>query len=576
MGSSGGFGNLMALTGGQGRRFAAACALACAGTALAVAPFLLAAWLAQAPSAAAAALLAACLLLQPVLMGLSTGIAHYAAFDVLYAIRRDLMAKMARLPLGYFTRRQAGSLKRILNEDIEVLELFLSHQLPDVLACVLVPLLTLGLLAAVEWRLALAALGVVPVAYGAQVAMMRGHGGRMAEYFGRLGAINGAAVEYVRGIEAVKGMPGGSLVLAGLLGRIDEFRRFAEGWFGLWGMPWSVYAVFSGASALFVVPTGLWLAAHGAPAGDVLFGLFAATGIGAPLVKLTIYGEITMRVLQADRKIRAVREAPELPEPASVAEAPAHHGLAFEGVGLDADGRVLLDGVSFTVPAGRLTAIIGPSGAGKTTLLRLALRFGDPDRGRVTLGGVDLRRLPAGDLAARVGLVSQDVFLFDDTVAANIRLGRPGASDDAVRAAARDALCEDFIARLPAGFDTRLGEGGQRLSGGQRQRLALARTLLAGQPVLLLDEVSAFVDPWHEALIQQAVNRLAGGRTVVVVSHRLDSTRHADHLVFVQGGRVLAEGSHDRLLAACPPYARLWEVQRRNLDWQLRGQEGAA
>lgn len=584
--SEGGLRRLLALTRTERRRFAAACLLTVAGTALAVAPFLLAARiLGNQPAAAAdaggadagglalALALAGCLLAQPVLLGIATGLAHHAAFDVLHAIRRDLMDKVTRLPLGYVTRRQAGRLKRTLDEDVEVLELFLSHQLPDVLACVVVPVATLLAVAVVDWRLALATLAVVPLVMTAQTLMMRGHGTRIGAYFGRIGAINGAAVEYVRGLETLKAMGRETPVLSGLLDRIDEFRRFAEDWYRLWGLPWSLYAVLSGAAPLFVVPLAVWLLGRDlADASDVVFCLFAVTGIGGPLVKMTIYGEITLRVLQAETRISALKTAPELTEPsAATAPEPQDSSLRFEHVSLDIDGRRLIDAASFTIPAGSLTAIVGPSGAGKSTLLRLAMRHADPDDGRVLLGGVDIRDLPSARLGRALGLVSQDVFLFDDTVAANLRLGRPEASDADLADALEQAACSTFIAALPQGIETRLGEGGKRLSGGQRQRLALARALVAGQSVLLLDEVSAFVDPWHESLLQRAVNRLVGRCTVVVVSHRLDSVAAADRIVFVAAGRVLAEGRHAELLAGCAEYARLWDIQQRNLHWRLRG-----
>ena len=280
--SEGNLGRLLALAGPERKRFGLACLYAAAGTALAILPFLLAARMVIEPSTATVGMLAACLLLQPVLMGTATAVAHDAAFDVLHAIRRDLAEKMTRLPLGHFTRRQVGALKRLLNEDVEVLELFLSHQLPDMTACLLVPLLTLIAVGMAEWRLALAALGIVPLAYGAQVVMMRGHGVKMAEFFGRIGAINGTAVEYVRGIEVVKGVRGGTLITEEMNRKIEEFRLFAEGWFRLWGPPWSIYAVAAGASAVFVVPTALWPAANGeASPSSLVFGLFAATAIGA-------------------------------------------------------------------------------------------------------------------------------------------------------------------------------------------------------------------------------------------------------------------------------------------------------
>lgn len=569
-------GRLLALAGRDKPRFLAACGLTLAGTALTVAPFLLAAAIIQqwtvhgtvAPLLPAA--VAACLVAQPAVSAAASGIAHMAAFDLLFTVRRDLVEKLTRLPQSAFTRQGTAATKRVLVEEVEALELFLSHQMPDVLACVTVPLATLATLAVVDWRLALACLAVLPLVMAAQTLMMRGHGARMGEYFGRIGAINGAVAEYVRGIEVVKGLAGGSLLFDGIRRRTGEFRAFAEGWFGQWGPPWSLYVILTAAAPLVVLPLGLLLAERGAlPLGDLVFGLFAATGLGTPLVKLTVYGEITLRVQQAERKVRETMDTPDLAAPAVATMAPADATLAFKDVSYAADGRPLVRNVSFSAPAGGLTAIVGPSGAGKTTLLRLAGRALDPTGGHITLGGVPLSALPAEALARHIGVVSQEVFLFDDTVEANIRFGRPEAGDEAVRAAARQAHCEAFIADLPDGYATRLGEGGRRLSGGQRQRLGLARALLAGAPVLLLDEATAFADPWHEAQLQGAVNGLVGAKTVIVVSHRLDSVTGADRIVFLRDGRVEGCGSHDALVGTCPGYAALWRTQCRNLEWSV-------
>lgn len=569
------------LTLARARRWplAVACLLAAAGSLLAVLPFLVAVREATGPTLSGAAFLAACLVLPPVAQGLSTGLAHAAAFDTLYQIRRDLADRLPRLPLGYFTARQTGALKRTLHEDVEVLELFLSHQLPDMTACLMSPLLVLGLMAAVDWRYALAALGIVPVALLVQKRMMQGHGTRMGDYFSRIGAINGATVEYTQGLPTLRGVGPGSPVETTLLARIEDFRSFAADWYRLWGPSWAAYTVVAGASLLFIAPLALWLTATGSsPPTEAAFALLAATGLGPPLLRLTVYGEITLRVVQAERKISAIHTAPVLPEPRQPAALPQRKDLTFDGVSFSANGTLILDRVSLTLPAGRLTAIVGPSGGGKSTLLRLAARFSYPDSGQIRLGGTDLRDLPSTDLARCIGLVSQDTFLFDDTVEANLRLalsagGHPTEgpeADAALRRVVSLARCGDVIAALPDGYATRLGRGGHRLSGGQRQRLSLARTLLGQPPVLLLDEVSASVDPVHEALLQQAIAALPGERTIAVVSHRLDSTCNADHLVFVDRGRVIAEGPHPHLLATCPAYARLWSLQQSNLGWDLR------
>ncbi|HAQ01456.1 MAG TPA: ABC transporter ATP-binding protein, partial [Rhodospirillum rubrum] len=568
-------------TAGRRGRFIGACLLASLGAALGLAPFFLAAWivgegetLSAGHTPALAVALIASLVTAPLAHGLATALAHDGAFDVLAELRERLVAKMLRLPLDTLTRVPAGSMKRMMTDDVETLELFLSHQLPDMVACISVPTLTVIALMVIDWRLALACLAVVPFLVWVQRRTLQGHGQRIGVYFRKIGEVNAAAVEFVRGIEEIRHARSGGLVAEVLRRRVEDFKAFAQEWYRLWGPPWSLYCVLVGAAPLAVIPLVLVFYTQGDMSFPVLVvGLFVATGIGGPLAKLPIYGEITHQVNGAEKRIRDMLARPEVSGGSGgmlAGSAPIGEAARFFGVSLSLGESEVLEDVSFSVPQGRLTAIVGPSGAGKSSILRLLNRSWDPTAGRIHLGGIDLSSLAVDQLSRHVALVSQEAFLFDDTVAANIRAGRPEATDEEVRAAAGQALCASFIEKaLPESYETRLGEGGQRLSGGQRQRLALARALLAGSPLLLLDEATSFLDARHEADLQKAIQAIIGPKTVVVVSHRLDSTRQADHIVFVQAGRVMGEGGHERLLDRCPDYARLWDLQRRNLEWRF-------
>lgn len=575
-GSSGGLMGLLRLVRPVWGRLAVACLLAVLGTLSAVAPLLLLAGMIAAavvgqaqhiPALALAAGLA--LLVQGPAMGASTGIAHYAAFDLLFALRRRLMRHLAALPLGYFTGRQTTSIKRVLNEEVEAVELFASHQLPDVVSTLATVLALAGLLFWVDWRMALAVLAVIPLASLAQMLMMRGHAGKIGAYFGRIGKVNAAAVELVQGLETLRTCRGAALIHEGMQRQIQDLYTFSEAWRRQWMPPWVFYSVVIGAAPLFALPLGLWL--HAAGMLDIpalVFCLLAATGFGQPLLKLALYTEILLRVQQAEKKISALLNAPLPTVPGAPVEL-TPGDIAFDGVGLEQDGRTLLDGISLRIPAGSITAIVGPSGAGKTSLIRLLDRSFEPTRGRISIGGQDIGAADASAVSRLVGVMTQSIFLFDDTIRENIRLARAGATDAEVEAAARAAHCDGFVRTLPEGYETRVGEGGVRLSGGQRQRLALARTLLARLPVLVLDEATSFVDPLHEALLQDAVGRLVGERTVVIVSHRLDSVAHCDLVVLMEGGRILGAGTHAELLEGVPRYRELWRLQQENLAWDV-------
>lgn len=581
----GGLRRLLALTAGHRGHFYAACVLATVGTGCSILPFLLAALIAGTPDVFShpqqgivggwmAWCLLGTLLVAPLARGLATAVAHDAAFDVLAELRERLVGKLTRLPLDTVTRLQPGQMKRVLNEDVEALELFLSHQLPDVVSSVAIPVLTVCLLVIVDWRMALACLLLGPLIWVANRRTMQGHAGQINLYFKKIGRVNGAAVEFVQGIEDLRHVPGGGLAAQVLRRRVEDFRSFAEGWMVQWSGPWSFYSAVVGAAPLVVVSLVLIIEQNGQVSLDALiFGLFAASGLGAPLAKLPLYGEITSHVLRAEAGIRSLLETPEvdtrdvvraeLPSPSAVA------GVQVRDVSLSIEDTPLLSHLSFNIPAGRLTALVGPSGAGKSSVLRLLNRSWDPSAGVITLGDTDLATLSVSQLSRHVALVSQDGFLFDDTVAANIRAGRPDASDAEVKAVADKTLCTSFIETLPQGFMTTIGERGCQLSGGQRQRLTLARALLAGGSLLLLDEVTSFLDSEHEAAVQAAVSSLVGEKTIVIVSHRLDSIQHADHIVFLDKGSVQGQGTHVELLGNCAGYARLWGLQQQNLDWKL-------
>jgi ATP-binding cassette subfamily B protein len=324
---------------------------------------------------------------------------------------------------------------------------------------------------------------------------------------------------------------------------------------GVVGLTLTVQAMFT---VLLVL--GAYLALGGnIGVAEVLTILVLAARCADPLLSLSdIGGKLRgarSELVRLDAVLRT-EPLPEAPEPVQ----PVRHDLEFESVTFKHGDRTVFDGVSLSVPEGRRLAVVGPSGAGKTTLLQLLARFYDVDAGAVRMGGVDVRAISTEALMARIAIVFQDVYLFDGTIEENVRLGRPDADEAEVRAAATAARLDEVIERLPGGWATNVGEGGALLSGGERQRVSIARALLKDAPIVLLDEVTSALDPVNEAAVHEGIERLMAGRTVVMVAHRLRTVQRSDRIVFLDGGRIVEEGSHDELLRRGGRYADFWEI----------------
>ncbi|NEA78305.1 ABC transporter ATP-binding protein [Actinospica acidiphila] len=490
-------------------------------------------------------------------------LAHLADNDLQLALRRRLARHIGRLPLGRLTDRGTGEVKQAVQDDVSALHTLFAHTLLDVVSVLTAPLLTLAYLFTVDWRLAL--ISVVPLLLGVFLfsRAMAGAAAQMAEFGAAVGRISAAAVEFASGIAVFKSFGRGRKAHERFVRATEGFADFFSGWVR------STLAT-STAAILVVTPAVvlLLLAAPGA--------VFVTQGwmTGAELVPFLLLGPAVaapmgvvgpriqqIRAGQATAvRVTGLLDAPTLPEPTTPALPDGHH-VRLRGVSFSYDGTTdVLSGVDLDLAPGTVTALVGPSGSGKSTLASLLPRFHDVTAGTVTLGGADLRDIPATELYRRVGFVLQDVRMLRASVADNIRLGRPEATDEEVERCARAARIHDRITELPDGYATELGTA-VTFSGGEAQRLSIARALLADAPVLVLDEATAYADPHSEALIQDGLSALAAGRTLLVIAHRLATIRSADRIVVLEDGRVTEQGRHDDLLAAGGRYAALWDAQ---------------
>ncbi|MEM6453146.1 MAG: ABC transporter ATP-binding protein [Cyanobacteria bacterium P01_D01_bin.105] len=506
--------------------------------------------------------------------GISTHLSHMAAFNILYDLRIELARQLGRLPLGYFGERTTGEIKKILHEDVEQLEQGLAHLIPDVVAGVTVPLLAGILLFLVDWRMTLATLASAAIAIGLFALMMARFD--MSAYNTLLAKMNGVVIQYINGMKVIKAFTRTDFSFAQLQDVVEEMRQVYVRTTRTSALPMAVMLTLMRSAAITVVPVGIALYLSGSLSVST-FVLFVVMGIGfnRPIMAVLFHGMTGVyQINAASKRIAAVFDQPALTNPAAVKQ-PASNEVTFKSVSFSYGERSVLNQISFTAPAGGVTALVGPSGAGKSTIAKLIPRFWDVEEGEISIGGVKLQEMAVEQLMERVSFVFQDVFLFNDTVLENIRIGQPTASKAAVIRAAKAARCHDFIKALPQGYDTPIGENGISLSGGQRQRLSIARALLKDAPIVVLDEATAYVDPENEAKVQEAIaallsNHTAGGeKTLIVVAHRLSTITGADQILVISQGEIVARGRHEELLETCELYQEQWAAHVAAKDWAL-------
>jgi ATP-binding cassette subfamily B protein len=510
-----------------------------------------------------------CVLLRHAFAAASSALAHLSAFAILHDLRLSIARALPRLPLGSFNETASGQIRKVMLEDVEQMEIFIGHNLPELIGSLLYLLLSTGVLLLVDWRLALASLCLLPVGFLAQALTIARNKDLRTRYFTANERTNAAMVQYVQGMPVIKAFSRTEESLRAYAGSVADCARHEARMCRRWSVPMTVFSVALGANMLVLLPLGAWLHLSGEVDLPTLFlFLLMGLGLGNALQQFMTLGSFLENQAEGRRRIDALLAREPLPEPAAPGQ-PEGNALALGHVDFAYGDKQVLFDVSARLEPGRFLALVGPSGAGKSTLARLVPRFRDVTGGAITLGGRDIRDMPLDTLMARTTFVFQDVFLFNDTVEANLRVGRPDASPAEMEAAARAARCHKFIAGLPGGYGHVVGERGAVLSGGEKQRICIARALLKDAPILVLDEATAFIDPENEADIQAALGALARNRTLIVIAHRLSTITAADEILVMDRGRVAARGTHEGLLRESPLYARLWQAHLASRNWSF-------
>lgn len=512
---------------------------------------------------------------------------HVAAFRILYGLRVRLSEHIGRLPLGYLNGTSTGAIKKTMEQNIEKIENFIAHTIPDMVNVVATVVLMFAIFFSLDGWLAAVGLAVIAVSVILQFSNFMGKKAQEFTriYFDAQERMSASAVQYVRGMPVVKIFGQSVRSFRQFNAEIEAYKTYALKVCDTYQPGMVAFTVLLNSLVTFFFPIGILLV--GGSPGNIalaavwLFFIVMGPGVASPGYKLMYLGGGTREINEGVVRIDRIFDRRPVPEPAEP-RVPTTYDIEFRHVGFsysneaEATRTEALRDISFTARQGEITALVGPSGSGKSTVANLIPRFWDVGQGEIRIGGIDIREIATERLMDIVSFVFQETFLFYDTLYENIRTGRPDATHEEVVAAAKAAQCHEFIERLPDGYATRIGDRGVYLSGGEAQRVCVARAILKNAPVLVLDEATAFADPENEWKMQQALQHLIRDKTVIIIAHRLSSIVAAQQILVLRQGQLVQSGRHEVLSKTDGVYKKMWDAYTDAFRWQLDTKEKRA
>lgn len=492
---------------------------------------------------------------------LSTSISHSATFLTLRDIRKSLISKLSKMPMGTLLDTPSGQFKDIIVDRVESLETPLAHLLPEMTANIFVPLFIIAYLFILDWRMALVSLITMPIGMAFMMIIMKSYPKQYAGSVETCRNMNNAIVEYVNGIEVIKAFNQSTNSYAKYTDAVNNNAGYFYNWMKSCQWPMAAYSAICPAVLVTVLPVGFLFFINGGMAlHDFITAIILSLSIVGPILAAVGFTDSLAMVGTVAERIDSILGGKELVRPTRKVSM-KDTTIKLKNVSFsyreDGDKKALCN-IDLIIRPGTVTALVGPSGSGKSTVTKLIAGFWDVTEGEILLGEVNLKNIPQKQLSDQIAYVSQDNYLFDDTIRENIRMGCKGASDKQVEQAAKDAGCHEFIQGLEKGYDTRVGGAGAHLSGGERQRIAIARAMLKDSPIIILDEATAYVDPENEAVVQRAVGKLVQGKTLVVIAHRLSTITDSDQIIVMNDGSISAKGTHDELQRTSSLYRKMW------------------